>query len=395
MRLLPRCVVGSLAFLACLAVGSEHLFAAGEDAKPEGKRVNFKSYDEVELTGTFYRAAPAAGNRDKDTVVMLLHDFNHLKGGGSHQDGWNHLAGELQKAGYNVFSFDFRGFGESKSVGEKFWTFASNRGAGRGRTVKPPSSIDQKEFSQSYYLNLVNDIAAARSYLNVLNDAGDVNSSNIVVIGAGQGATLGALWMASECRRQRDNQSDRLLPGMNPFFRTLDDPEGNDLAAAVWLTISPELERRLLGTAVKSAMVDTAKNARIPTYFLYGKNDDKAATLATNYLNAINNDTGKTSKTESKTESKGVKAKGVPGSGTLAGSMLLSPRQKTSKEIVDFLNRVVEDRGTRVRKDRQDMKYAFCWSLPWPTKNVRARPVAKMPGESVTRIIPSEALGVR
>ncbi len=392
MRLLARCFPVALAFLALASAESARSLAA-DDGKPERKPVRFNTFDEVELGGSLYRSSPAAGNKDKDTVVLLLHDFNHLKGGGSHQDGWNNLAGELQKAGYTVLSFDFRGFGDSKSVGEKFWTYPFNRGAGRGRGVKPPSSIDQKNFSQTYYLSLVNDIAAARSYLNVLNDAGDVNSSNIVVVGAGQGATLGALWMLSECRRQRDNTSDRLLPGMNPPFRTLDDPEGNDLAASVWLTITPEVERKLLGNALKSALVDIGKTARIPTCFLYGKSDDTAATLATNYFNAITAEPGKP-KLETKTDTKNCKAKAVPGSGTLAGSNLLK-QKNTTKEIIDFVNRVIEDRGTRVRKERQDVKYAFCYSLPWPTKTVRARPVAKLPGEPVTRIIPLEALGLR
>ena len=37
--------------------------------------------------------------------------------------------------------------------------------------------------------------------ITIKNDDGEANSSNIIVIGAGEGATLGALWMASEWRR--------------------------------------------------------------------------------------------------------------------------------------------------------------------------------------------------
>jgi alpha-beta hydrolase superfamily lysophospholipase len=402
MRRLPHCFWVSFTCLSVLWTGgSGALRAADDDTKPEGKRVHFSTVDEVELTGTLYRAAPTAGNKDKDAVVLLLHDFRGPKGGGSHQDGWNHLAGELQKAGYSVLSFDFRGFGDSTSVSPKFWKYAHNsRLPGAGR-AKNPSTIDQKNFPSFYYISLLNDIAAARTYLNVLNDAGDVNSSNILVVGAGQGATLGALWMATECRRQRDNQSDRLLPTMNPQLRALDDPEGNDLSAAVWLTISPELERRTLGTAVKTALVDTARNARIPTYFLYGATDENAAKLAANYLSAINNETGRKieTKTEAKANTKGVRAKAIPGSKDLAGSVLLRPQLKTTKEIVDFLNRIIDDRGTRVRKERQESKYAFCWTLPWPSaRNIHARPLAKMPGEPMMRVIPPQVLstiGVR
>jgi hypothetical protein len=392
MRLLPRCVGVSLACLfLLLSFGSGSLRAADDDAKPEGKRVTFPTYDEVTLTGTFYSSAPAAGNKDRGAVVMLLHDFSAVKGGGRNETGLIHLAGELQKAGYSVLTFDFRGFGDSKSVTDKFWTYPNNRGLkGASKRPHPPASIDQKDFPGAYYLMLINDIAAARSYLNVLNDAGDVNSSNILVVGAGQGATLGALWMATECRRQRDNQSDRLLPGMSPQLHTLDDPEGNDLGAAVWLTIKPAIENKLLGGPLKSALIDTAKTARIPTYFLYGKNDQKAADLADNYVKAIT-----MTKSGEKTETKNVKAKAIPGTGDLAGSMLLGAKHKTAKEVVDFLNRIIDDRGTRVRKDRQEAKYAFCWSLPWPTaRNIRARPLAKLPGEPLLHIIPLNILGI-
>jgi hypothetical protein len=375
-----------------LLAGAGHLSAAqNSDDKIESKRVHFPTYDEVELSGSFYRSMPV-GKRDKDAVVLLLHDFHHNKGGGSQEDGWRQLAGQLQKEGYSVLSFDFRGFGNSKSVSPKFWTYAHNKGFRGARSRTPPASIDQKEFSAGYYLNLINDIAAARAYLNVLNDAGEVNSSNILVVGAGQGATLGALWMASECRRQRDPRSDRLLENMLPEWGPLtrfDEPEGNDVGAAVWLTVSPSLENRMLGGPLKTALVDTAKNAKVPTYFLYSKKDEKAASLTKSSMDAIISENGK------KTEQKGVKEKGILGAGDLAGSKLLSARLKTGDYIVEFLNRVIEDRGSRTRKTREDQKYAFCWSWPWPTARNVERVLAKLPGEPVMHPIPPKILGLR
>jgi dienelactone hydrolase len=373
--------------LCLLLLSATGLLSASEDI--ESKKILFTTYDEVELSGSFYRSAPAPGKKDKDTVVLLLHDFRHLKGGSSQEDGWHQLAGQLQKEGYAVFSFDFRGFGNSKSVSPKFWTFPHNRSGIRGGSKKnPPASIDEKDFYDNYFINLVNDIAAARAKLNELNDAGEVNSSNLVLIGAGQGATLGALWLASELRRQKDSQSDKLFPGMLPQFSRLDEPEGNDVAAAVWLTIYPTLERRLLGPSVLRALLDEAKRARIPTLFLYAKNDVKA----NDFLNK--NNELKTLIAESSKKKAGVKEKAIPNAGELAGSKLLSGRLKTMDYIVDYLNNVVEERGSRTRKDRQDKNYAFCWSLPWPAQNAN-RIVAKMPGESVIHIIPPNVLGLR
>jgi pimeloyl-ACP methyl ester carboxylesterase len=388
MRRLSQVFFVPLAALSLLLLPVNKPLSAADDI--ESTRVQFTTFDEVELSGSFYRSAPAAGKKDKDTVVLLLHDFRHLKGGSSQEDGWHQLAGQLQKEGYAVLSFDFRGFGNSKSVSPKFWTFPHNSRGIRGVSKKnPPATIDEKDFSPNYFLTLVNDIAAARAYLNIKNDANEVNSSNIILIGAGQGATLGALWLASELRRQKDNQSDRLalIPGMLPQFRSLDEPEGNDVAGAVWLTIYPTLEGKLLGASLIKALVDEAKKARnpIPTLFLYAKNDVKA----NDFLNK--NSDLKALFAENSKKKGGVKEKAVPGAGQLEGSKLL---RKSNDIIIDYLNNVVEERGSRTRKDRKDKDFAFCWSLPWPTVPNATRIVAKLPGEPVIHLIPPNVLGL-
>jgi alpha-beta hydrolase superfamily lysophospholipase len=386
MRRLPHVLFVPLTALSLLLLPVNKRLSAADDI--ESTRVQFLTFDEVELSGTFYRSTPAAGKKDKDAVVLLLHDFRHLKGGSGQEDGWHQLAGQLQKEGYAVLSFDFRGFGNSKSVSPKFWAFAHNRqGISGGSKRNPSATIDEKDFRTNYFINLVNDIAAARAYLNIKNDANEVNASNIILIGAGQGATLGALWLASECRRQKDSQSDRLFPGLLPQFRSLDEPEGNDVAAAVWLTIYPTLEDRRLGSSLIKALVDEAKKARnpIPTLFLYAKNDVKA----NDFLNK--NSDLKALFAENSKKKGGVKEKSVPGAGQLEGSKLL---RKSDDIIRDYLNNVVEERGSRTRKDRKDKDFAFCWSLPWPTAPNASRIPAKLPGEPVTRLIPPSALGL-
>jgi alpha-beta hydrolase superfamily lysophospholipase len=389
MRALPLPPLFPLACLSLLLLGgAERLSAA------DSKRIHFATFDEVELSGSFYPAAPAAGKRAKDAVVLLLHDFQHLKGGGSKDDGWIQLANQLQEDGYAVLSFDFRGFGNSRTVSPNFWKHPHNQSGIRGSSKRnPPATIDQKNFTQAYYLTLINDISAARAYLNTMNDAGDVNTSNVIVVGAGQGATLGALWVASECRRQRDPRSDRLLEGQLPnwqFLPKFDDPEGNDIAAAVWVSISPSLEGKLVGTQLRTALVDAARTAKIPTYFLYGKSDSKAADLATNYLNAITTENGK------KMEQKFVQGKAVAGTGELSGSRMFGKGRKTGEYITDYLDRVLEDRGNRVRRTREEHKFAFCWSMPWPTaKGAVDHVLAKLPGEAVPHMIPPRILGFR
>src|SRR5438874_1289007 len=100
-----------LALLGLWLFSCQSVFAQAAK-KADAKRVTFKTYDGVELAGTFY---PAGGTAKKDATVLLLHDFDHKSGGNSHQDRWDELAERLQQEGYSVLSFDFRGFGESKT----------------------------------------------------------------------------------------------------------------------------------------------------------------------------------------------------------------------------------------------------------------------------------------
>src|SRR4051794_12638312 len=86
--------------------------AAQKVKKDNSKKVPLTTCDGVELQASLW---PNAGGK-KDATVLLLHNFDRAKGGGSHQDGWDDLAGLLHQEGYTVISFDFRGFGESKSV---------------------------------------------------------------------------------------------------------------------------------------------------------------------------------------------------------------------------------------------------------------------------------------
>src|SRR5439155_10748847 len=108
--------------------------------------------------------------------------------------------------GYAVLTFDFRGHGDSTSLANvmQFWTQPHNKGVGvTVNPVKPPDSIDNKTFLPTYYRYLVNDVAAAKAFLDRKNDGGELNVANLVVIGAGEGATVGALWLASEFHMKR------------------------------------------------------------------------------------------------------------------------------------------------------------------------------------------------
>ncbi len=234
----------ALLSLPALSAQTAKTGAGKKDAKKDGaskansRGVSFRTSDGVELQGNFY---PAPSSGGKDACVLMLHNFSARTGGDSREENWDRLAAELQKAGYAVLTFDFRGFGKSKSVDKAvFWDRLKNpQNQTIRNALKTPETIDRVDFRSDYYPYLVNDIAAAKTYLDRKNDAREVNASNLIVIGAGEGATLGALWMASEEYRKKDRSFGMI--GQPP---DLDQPESRDFVCAVWLSISPSLAGR-------------------------------------------------------------------------------------------------------------------------------------------------------
>jgi pimeloyl-ACP methyl ester carboxylesterase len=336
--------------------------AKGQGAKKaDTKSISFKAHDGAELQGTLY---PNSSGR-RDAVVLLLHDFSHKSGGSSQVDNLPNLARSLQDDGYVVLTFDFRGFGESKNVDKnKFWKFSYNRLI-KG-SVKAPETIDHKDFQRAYYPYLVNDIAAAKAYLDRLNDQKQCNTSSLIVIGAGQGATLGAMWIANECRRKKDKNSGSGV--LMPILLD-DEPESRDIACAVWLTISPALEGRNVGGNLRRWVVEAAQTNKIPMGFAYGKSDGNADTLNNGLVKAI--------KGSGKVKVRASVAS-IPGT-SLAGSKLLERSLGTEGIIKKYLSGVMETRGSKEHRDREVARKAFYYA--GTKKGGGVRKLNKAPGD--------------
>jgi pimeloyl-ACP methyl ester carboxylesterase len=343
------------------------LAAAVSADEAKFKRVPFATVDGVELEGNYYPGK-------KDVTVLFLHNFDPKGGGGSHQDGWDHLAEELQKAGYTVFSFDFRGFGNSKTLRDpnRFWAAPHNKPMLRGGGTKLPETIDQKNFPPAYYGNLVNDIEAAKAFLDRKNDANEINTSNLVLIGAGEGASLGALWLQSQCRLHRDRAS--LVPG--GALPALDEPECRDVAGAVWLSIRKGVYPGR--TWVRGPLLEAARDHKIPMAFVYGTREKGgAAEFAQATLSDI------------KMGKPDLKFTGPERIDTeLSGSKLLDESLKTEKWIIEeYLAPVMDARGVRERKKREMDRYAYYWAMTKAGAKGRLH-LAKRPGEEMIQVIP-------
>jgi pimeloyl-ACP methyl ester carboxylesterase len=374
LRAPARLGVG-LAFLAVALGWAPPAQAQGK--KADFKQVTFKTFDGVELSGYYY-PNPAG---KKNAVAMLIHHVDARKGGNQKKDGWDDLAARLQKEGYAVLSFDFRGFGESKTVDADFWKHPHNNFPNFKKRPAigkmPPTNIDHKDFNPSYYRYLVNDIAAAKAYLDRRNDDNELNTSSTIVIAAGEGATLASLWMAQECRRRRDKNPPQ--PGI-PLRPNLADPEGKDLACGVLLSVSPTLAgaRAPVGTWLR----DVGKNSRVPLALVYGKLDTSAANYAKELLKIVKaGATGKGGKGGKGGPLANTGEKAIPRT-KLSGSALLSRGLDTEEWIVGtYLDSVMEARGEKERRTRAIEKWRYYYDFPG-----KLPILVKREGEDVPRV---------
>src|SRR5262245_8051052 len=99
------------------------------------QKVRFSTIDGVELVGTFY-----AGAKKGPPTVLLLHAI----GEDSKKKGMVALAEELQKRGFAVLSFDFRGHGASTDLSDanEFWKYKINQTLFKGF---PKAAIELKD----------------------------------------------------------------------------------------------------------------------------------------------------------------------------------------------------------------------------------------------------------
>jgi len=328
-------VAGGLALglVAALALGLSaqgRAFAQAKAVKPE--KVRFESFDHVELHGSFY---PSQAGGTAPCVLIL-----HAVGGNREQEGWDALAQKLLEH-YAVMIFDFRGHGDSTDVlpgATGFWADPNNRVLGSNPNKK---TISFKDFPKSYLPMLVNDIAAARHFLDLQSNAGRCNSSNIILLGEKDGAALGALWLTTEWQRR---------PPVRGPFGPIPAPantvgEGKDVACGVWLSISPTLGSRRMPYVDLFTKKSPEVKEKVPMYFIYGEKDTVAKDLS-----QLLND-------QLKRGNKNPKIAKLTGTRTIAktnlsGRQLLKESLGTDKNISDYIEKVLDERGVNPPEKR-------------------------------------------
>jgi pimeloyl-ACP methyl ester carboxylesterase len=345
--------VGTLALTALAGL-------AAQEQAGSTKPVAFATADGVKLKGTLY-----PGGKAGSTVVML-----HAVGEDSSKKEYQNLAKKLQTAGYSVLTFDFRGHGQSTTVEPGmpnfnpklsipgFWDEIENQRGVRGYNAKKrPTEIDQKQFTPAYHRILVNDIAAA---VNHLEESGE--ASNLVLLGAGDGATLGALWLNSEWHRYK------LLPPQPPKFRTprpdLQNPEGQRVRAAVWLSISDKLGSQ--NVSVSGLLDVAARQKQTPMIFFYADGDEKGKKIALAAEKAL--------KTDKKNQEFLIAYK-IKDAEKLTGRNLLVDSLGTDRLILSYLKNALEGRLNQAKASSGKSEDApYIWQWQTRTGQVMQRP---------------------
>jgi hypothetical protein len=322
---------------------------------PAPENVVIPTLDGMQLAGIFY-----PGPKGKDSpCALVLHELGATRT----LDDWSSLALALQKRSLAVLIFEFRGHGGSRNVPVEFWTYPDNRLMLRTKGLTLPDMITYRDFPAAYQTYLANDIAAARSYLDMRNDQGDVNAANLYLIGAGRGATLGVLWLATECYR---TESSPVVPAQPA------DVEAKAVRGAVWLSVEPALTATKVVT-VSNLLPLIGKNAMVPTLFVHGKDDTVGAARARGYAGA------------DKPGGEGmhfVASQAVPGTAAL-GQQLLAKDSSGEDVVVRYVSGLLTQQQLQPWAERDFVTKAYQWNLQTPA-------VAKAANQPLLQRLPVE-----
>jgi hypothetical protein len=291
-----RWMAAPLVFAAFAALFPNTPRALAQDGPVEE---TFLSADGVQLRGLFLKSEKTPAS---DPVVILLYppgkDNNMDKG------DWKGLAARLSKEGYNVFRFDWRGHGKSTDIKDtkKFWTNDFTAAWNHKYITGAPVGVVPKKIKNDIFFKDIKgpdptkytpvymlDLAAARYHLDTKNDAGDVNTSSVYLIGAESAATIGIGWMTAEWNRPKVAPKPGELGIGVPRYEFIPQPlvggipaeAGEDISGAIWLSATrppPSIKPQLVQDWVAKGATKLRENN--PVLFLHGAKDPvgKAAT---------------------------------------------------------------------------------------------------------------------
>lgn len=340
---MSRFSLGAFAFLSTIsALFLSTATAPGQKDKEldPPKNVIFQTADGVKIHGKFYRSPTKAA-----PAVIMVPNIGET----STKEKWVELAKSLQPS-FSVLTFDFRGHGASVDIEpELYLHYPINQRFTKGANLKK-TKLDYKDINKGAYTLFINDIAAAKSFLErTENELGACNVQNTIVIGVEQGATLAAIWANSEWHRYRYE--------FTPFgeFRYDKKPEGQYISALVCLSISPKLGDR--DVKLGKTLDLPCKQNFMPVVFVHGDGDAKDKDLAASLEKGIKGAGKKVDVRYSLTTAVELKK-----AGKLRGIDLLTKSLNTPDSLNAYLKKVVQD-NPQEWGAREFVKNRYAWKL--------------------------------
>jgi pimeloyl-ACP methyl ester carboxylesterase len=329
---------------------------------PHGRteQVSFETVDHAELAGTLHHGWKGK----KGMTVLMLHGLRQNR----NTPGWRHLAETLQAEGHTVLTFDFRGHGDSTKVSAKFWAHSVNKYLPVNPSVKRSNHLNVKHLPTRYVAWLIEDIAAARTFLDLRHDEpnGPVNTFNLVVIGAGQASALGSLWLATEgLRFNAADVGDKIV---------LKPPEKLSIRQVVWIGVEDPLKLSFFG--VYSWLRDAHAKPVVPITFIYGADDHDTSDLL---REAIRKKLGE--------------AMILPKT-RLSGQQLLDDDADAAARIERYLVKTLQTLPPVDWVPRKIKSLHSYWALPVKERGMRLFVTAKRPGEERLSAVPMFNLGI-
>jgi len=226
MNLLLRGLLASLLAIGLVALGGGQTKLAAQDKKDEKKdlkkddkaardelrdrSVGFGTSDGLSLNGYWFQGV-AVDKLRPDAVMMFPAPGNKVN------DAWIGLAKALSEKNFSVLLFDWRGCGmnAADTAGSrifedktKFWTELYNRQLLKtSQKLLDDKGLDYKNISgrsdtlYRYRDFMLNDLLAARFYLDRQNDNGKCNTNRVWLVTEKDGGQLGMAFIASEFSR--------------------------------------------------------------------------------------------------------------------------------------------------------------------------------------------------
>lgn len=314
---------------------------------------SFESADGVKLNGRFYKAQVTKNN----SCVILLPGYKKDPTKGD----WDGLARRLAGEGYNVLLLQYRGHGKSTDInGKEFFgdpvLGPINARLVPGATKMPPkNSLHMQELKPNYMPMLVNDIMAARSFLERKNDAGEVNVGTMHLIGSGDVVPLGLFYIAAEWHREAERPTNEFArrPFVNGNAGVAGAPVGKDIASAIWL--GADRPAAMPDGAVKGFVSGYAPDMRNETrmLFLVADKNEHDRSKAKYFYDEVLVAKGNPGKKVEKMELTEVRT--IKGAKSLTGVDLLGKNDTFGTEdiISKYLKAIEDDRKAKARYNRQ------------------------------------------